>query len=233
MTPKFNKITKQIAYSDLYNLDFFNNIPKLLLNFPNPNQSQSTSDTQEQDLESGEEKSTYEGSWDDLKFKELFNNDFELYSLWLDILPDDVYKEIILKIQDNKIVLDDIKTNIEYNDLYKQYINSGSNINELLNKKVEEVKKDDISILDIFKTIDVQIQLNTDFTIATSQMIVLVAIKAEKLIEMKNKLFLPGYFIIRDMVYKNQKVGNVFISIIEYNTLPIPSVTPKQNDTQN
>lgn len=230
MELKLKKIKQKFKLSDLSDLEFFNNIPKLLLTLPNPNLEEKqvennilldTDVESESSVDNNEKKEFYEqlyhNSWKDFQFKELFNNDYELYSFWLDIVSDDYFENFLVSLSDGILKKELVEKNQEYIDIYTQYLKNGNSVSKMINQYNEKPNnKSGISLYNLLNILDTTLINMDELTVANHEGIILIAKKPEKVIELKKKLMINGEFNSRELMYHSKNSGHIFISIIEF-----------------
>lgn len=160
----------------------------------------------------------YYDTWNKFKFQEVFDNKFELFTVWLDIIPNELLSETIKNI--TKLSKSKIINNELYQYLYDTYIEVDKSIPELLNRifPVEEEPKANVpTILDIFDIIDENYQNKPYIIISSAEYLILASSNMEKLAELRQCCYLPTGRHIRQLLYslKAEPKINIYISLIE------------------
>jgi hypothetical protein len=228
---KFNRITQYIKLSDLYDESVIVELPKLLLDFPNPNEPENTPVEVEKEPETIESHiinnetdtepnaeyydNLYKSCWKDLPDKQLFHDDFKFFCGYLDTIEDKDFDRFVQSIVEQTYTPEIITSNELYNSLYIEFERSGFKVEEMF-KTYNNKKIDNVTLLDVFNNIDNNILTQKELIIASQFMIILVTKNTKDLLEAKQRLLLSCDFIDRELVYASQKNGTVFISIMEY-----------------
>lgn len=224
---KLNRIVQDITYDDLFIYDKISEYPKLLLQFPNPNTDLDTeeipNDNTDTDLSEDRTefyKKLYQNSWNDLKYKNLFNNDYNFFCFWLDIVSDEYFDTFISGLTSNTSDEKDILNNSNYIAILDQYNKAGKSIDKMIQNAesaTQQGYQDNLTLLQVFSAIDNQISTMNTLIISSRHLVVLVAKTTEKIIEMKKSLMVPSEFIMRDLVYTSQPDRiRVYIAILEF-----------------
>lgn len=218
-----------IKYTDLYNLDKLKEIVENHTNINKANvtvknEPNVTNNNNSIDIHTpieDELMDVYQQTWMDLRYKYLFDNQFELYVIWMDCVEEHFMDIYFTRLEDDTLTEFDIKNNVDYDNIWYHYCECGKNIDNFFKwinspSEVEDSKPVQLSISDIYTLIDSKISQLPNFSIITPRYVILVAKSAKQIIELKGKVILPKDVTCRDTIYHHKKEGNLFVSIIDY-----------------